>query len=123
MELRVNLSDPVEIRLAVEFMGKVAVHRDQEGCFHASSAQVAKEVLAKAKSEPAPAPVVAEEVLETVSAEPEIAVRDLVQLASAKSKTVGAPKVKEIISMFGATSIKDVEPSRFVELKSALEAL
>ena len=113
MELRITLSDPVEIRLAVEFMGKIAVHRDQEGCFMASNAKHAAEATAKPEPKPEPKPVT------TVEVDPS----DIQALASAKAKTVGASAVKELIAKFGASAIKNLSKETLPQLKAELEAL
>lgn len=114
MELRIALSDPIEIRLAVEFMGKIAVHRDQEGCFMASNA-VAAEVKPEVKPEPKQ---VAPEV-PAVEVDPS----DIQALASAKAKTAGASAVKELIAKFGASAIKNLSKDALPKLKAELEAL
>lgn len=125
MELKLLLSDPVEIRLAVEFMGKIAVHRDQEGCFMATSAtraasEMAEAVVTKAAERPDHADVV---VPKSDSAESGLKPADIQPIASEKSGKVGVERVKEVIASFGGKTIKDVEPSRYLELKAALEAL
>ena len=110
MELRINLSDPVEITLAVEFMGKIAVHRDQEGCFMASNAiHAAKSLKAEPKAEP-------KAVIEVDPSEIQV-------LASAKAKTAGASAVKELIAKFGASAIKNLSKESLPQLKAELEAL
>ena len=123
MELRITLSDPVEIRLAVEFMGKIAVHRDQEGCFMATNATHAAGVMAEAvvtKAAERPTPAVDVEAPQvTTTLKPS----DIQPIASEKASKVGMPAVKELIASFGGKTIKDIDPSRFEELKVALEAL
>ena len=142
MKLEINLSDPVEIRLAVEFMGKVAVHRDSEGCFHAAAANqlkteavTASEIKAAVKE--AEAQVVAEEVIEKAAAKPkkpkpveeppapavEIDPAELQSIASAKSKTAGVTAVKDLIASFGVTAIRLLDKEKLPELKQKLEAL
>lgn len=129
MELRINLADPVEIMLAVKFMGEIAVHRDSEGCFHASMARsmgekaaegCAEQVIAKAKEESkdeaatveAPAPV-------AVNVDPQV----IIDLARDKGVKVGNPKVKEVIASFGKKTIKEIDPAVLPQLQAALEAL
>lgn len=116
MELRIALSDPVEIRLAVEFMGKIAVHRDQEGCFMATAAT---KIVAEPKPEPKanPSPEPKPESVE------EINPADIQALASAKAKTAGASAVKELIAKFGASAIKNLSKDTLPQLKAELEAL
>ena len=114
MELRIALSDPIEIRLAVEFMGKIAMHRNQEGCFMASNVVAAEskpEVKPETKQVVPEAPVV------------EVDPSDIQALASAKAKTAGASAVKELISKFGASAIKNLSKEALPKLKAELEAL
>jgi hypothetical protein len=146
MKLEIDLTDPSELRLAVEFMGKIAQHRDQEGCFHAvAAAQMKKE----SKKEPvteqeikvavqeAEAQVVAEEAIEKASKPkkqkpvevvPEAPAEEidpaaLQAIASAKSKTAGVSAVKDVIAQFGVTAIRLLDKEKLPELKLALEAL
>lgn len=118
MELRIALSDPIEIRLAVEFMGKIAVHRDQEGCFMASN-------VVAAESKPEPKPEVKPEPKHVVPEAPVVEVdpSDIQALASAKAKTAGASAVKELIAKFGASAIKNLSKEALPKLKAELEAL
>lgn len=120
MELRIALSDPVEIRLAVEFMGKIAVHRDQEGCFMATAAtKIVAEPKPEPKANPSPEPN-PEPKPESVE---EINPADIQALASAKAKTAGASAVKELIAKFGASAIKNLSKDTLPQLKAELEAL
>ena len=144
MKLEINLTDPVEIRLAVEFMGKVAVHRDSEGCFHAVAAEQMKKEPAvseqdiQAAVQEAAAHVAAEEVIEKAAkpkkqkvVEPEPVAADVEEIdpatlqaiASAKSKTAGSAAVKDVIAQFGVTAIRLLDKEKLPELKMALEAL
>lgn len=146
MKLSIKLSDPVEIQLAVKFMASIAVHRDQEGCFHAVTARqmaegadtsAAKEVIAKAKgagkaSEPTPAKV-SPETTRAVDTSKQAdllqgdvvipTTTDLLALAQEKSQIVGSPAVKEVIAAHGATVVKYVPEANRISLKAALEAI
>lgn len=137
MKLEINLTDPIEIRLAVEFMGKVAVHRDAEGCFHATmhnevksavkeaEAHVqAEEAIEKASKPKKPKPEPVEVKVEQPTPAPtSIDKAEVQKLAQAKSRSAGVEVVKETIAKFGGTNINTTSADQLGALKEALEAL
>lgn len=85
-----------------------------------AASEMAEAVVTKAAERPDHADVV---VPKSDSAESGLKPADIQPIASEKSGKVGVERVKEVIASFGGKTIKDVEPSRYLELKAALEAL
>jgi hypothetical protein len=92
--------------------------------------RTADKAISKAKEPAAPAPeapsvphpeTVADVSPVTVSAVPTI--KELMDLASAKSKIVGSERVKGVIGACGAKTIKELPADRLPELKLNLECL
>ncbi len=92
--------------------------------------RTAKEAIEKAASKPEPAAPVADAVAPSAPpaiSPPEAAVpvdkAALQKIASAKSKTLGVEKVKELISRFGGKNINTTPDEKLAELQVALEEL
>ena len=89
----------------------------------------AKEAIDKAASKPepvAPEPVgepAGEQPAQSQEATAPIDKAALQKIASAKSKTVGVEKVKELIAKFGGKNINTTPDEKLVELQAALEEL
>jgi hypothetical protein len=90
--------------------------------------RTAKEAIDKAQSKPEPVAAIPaseekQEVAPAPAAADPIDKAALQKVASAKSKTHGVEKVKELIAKFGGKNINTTPDEKLVELQSALEEL